>query len=99
MISLKSKGLLLEKKNLLQHHSSKAFILWHSAFFMVQISPPYMTSGKIDGEKAEIVTDFIFLGSKMTTHGDCSHEIERQLLPGRKAMGNVDSVLKSRDIT
>ena len=60
---------------------------------------PDKITGKIDGEKVEIVTDFIFLGSKITTHGDCSHEIERQLLPGRKAMANLDSVLKSRDIS
>ena len=47
----------------------------------------------------EIVTDFIILGSKISTDGDCSHEIKRRLLPGRKAMSNLDSVLKSRDIT
>ena len=47
----------------------------------------------------EAVTDFIFLGSKITADGDCSHEIKRRLLPGRKAMTNLDSVLKSRDIT
>ena len=58
-----------------------------------------ITSWQIDGKTVETVRDFIFLGSKMTTHGDCSHEIERQLLPGRKAMGNLDSVLKNRDIT
>ena len=58
-----------------------------------------MTSWQIDGEKVEIVTDFIFLGSKITADGDCSHEIKRCLLPGRKAMTNLDSVLKSRDIT
>ena len=58
-----------------------------------------ITSWQIDGEKVEIVTDFIFLGSKITADGDCSHEIKRRLLPGRKAMTNLDSVLKSRDIT
>ena len=58
-----------------------------------------MTSWQIDGEKVEIVTEFIFLGSKITADGDCSHEIKRCLLPGRKAMTNLDSVLKSRDIT
>ena len=54
---------------------------------------------QIDGETMEAVTDFIFLGSKITADGDCSHEIERCLLLGRKAMTNLDSVLKSRDIT
>ena len=58
-----------------------------------------ITSWQIDGEKVEIVTDFIFLGSKITADGDCSHDIKRHLLPGRKAMTNLDSVLKSRDIT
>ena len=53
----------------------------------------------IEGVKVEAVTDFIFLGSKITTDGDCSHEIKRHLLLGRKAMTNVDSILKSRDIT
>ena len=51
------------------------------------------------GEKVEVVTDFLFLGSKITADGDCSHEIRRQLLLGRKAMTNLDSVLKSRAIT
>ena len=53
----------------------------------------------IDGEKMETVTDFIFSGSKITADGDCSHEIKRHLLLGRKAMTNLDSILKSRDIT
>ena len=53
----------------------------------------------MDGEAMEIVTDFIFLGSKITTAIDCSHEIKRRLLLGRKAMSNLDSILKSRDIT
>ena len=57
------------------------------------------TSWQIEGEKVEVVTDFLFLGSKITTDDDCSHEIRRQLLLGRKAMTNLDSVLKSRDIT
>ena len=56
-----------------------------------------ITSLKIDGEMMETVTDFIFLGSKITTDGDCSHETKRRLLLGRKAMTNLDSVLKSRD--
>ena len=58
-----------------------------------------ITSWQIDGEIMETVTDFIFLGSKITADCDCSHEIERHLLPGRKAMTNLDSILKSRDIT
>ena len=58
-----------------------------------------ITSWEIDGETVETVADFIFLGSKITTDGDCSHEIKRWLLLGRKAMTNLDSILKSRDIT
>ena len=58
-----------------------------------------ITSWEIDGERVETVSDFIFLGSKITTDGDCSHEIKRCLLLGRKAMTNLDSILKSRDIT
>ena len=58
-----------------------------------------ITSWEIDGETVEAVTDFIFLSSKITADGDCSHEIKRQLLLGRKAMINLDSILKSRDIT
>ena len=58
-----------------------------------------ITSWQIDGKTMETVTDFILGGSKITADGDCSHEIKRHLLPGRKAMTNVDSILKSRDIT
>ena len=58
-----------------------------------------ITSWKIDGEKMKTVTDFIILGSKITADGDCSHEIKRCLVFGRKAMTNLDSILKSRDIT
>ena len=58
-----------------------------------------ITSWQIDGEKVETVTDFIFLGSKTTVDGDCSHEIKRHLLLGRKAMTNIDNILKIRDIT
>ena len=58
-----------------------------------------ITSWQIDGETMETVRDFIFLGSKITADGDCSHEIKRHLLLGRKAMTNLDSILKSRDIT
>ena len=58
-----------------------------------------ITSWQRDGETMETVTDFIFLGSKITSDGECSHEIKRSLLLGRKAMTNLDSILKSRDIT
>ena len=58
-----------------------------------------ITSWEIDGETVETVTDFIFLDSKITADGDCSHEIKRRLLLGRKVMTNLDSILKSRDIT
>ena len=58
-----------------------------------------ITSWEIDGETVETVSDFIFLGSKITEDGDCSHEIKRRLLIGRKVMTNVDSIFKSRDIT
>ena len=57
-----------------------------------------ITSWEIDGETVETVSDFIFLGSKITENGDCSHEIKRRLLLGRKVMTNLDSILKSRDI-
>ena len=58
-----------------------------------------ITSWQIDGKTMETVTDFIFLGYKITANGDCSHEIKRRLLFGRKAMKNLDSILKTRDIT
>ena len=58
-----------------------------------------ITSWEIDGETVETVSDFIFGGSKITADGDCSHEIKRHLLLGRKVMTNLDSILKSRDIT
>ena len=58
-----------------------------------------ITSWEIDGETVETVSDFIFLGSKITADGDCSHEIKRRLLLGRKVMTNLDNILKSRDIT
>ena len=58
-----------------------------------------ITSWQIDGETVETVADFIFLGSKITADGDCSHEIKRRLLHGRKVMTNLDSIFKSRDIT
>ena len=63
----------------------------------IMVSGP-ITSCQIDGETVETVADFIFLGSKVTADGDCSHEIKRCLLPGRKVMTNLDSILKRRDI-
>ena len=81
---------------------------WVAIYFSrkksTQIENAYMTEhekqqNRIEGEEVEEVTDFIFLGSKITTDGDCSREIKRCLLLGRKAMTNLDSVLKSRDIT
>ena len=63
----------------------------------IMVSRP-ITSWKIDGDTVETVTDFIFGGSKITGDGDCSHEIKRRLLLGRKTMTNLDSILKSRDI-
>ena len=65
---------------------------------MIVASGP-ITSWQIDGETVETVRDFIFLGSKITADSDCSHEIKRHLLLGRKAMTNLDSILTSRDIT
>ena len=62
------------------------------------MAPCPTTSWQIEGEKVEVMTDFLFLGSKITAGGDCSHEIRRRLLLGRKAMTSLDSVLKSRDI-
>ena len=60
---------------------------------------PSVTSWEIDGETVETVSDFSFLGSKITADGDCSHEIKRRLLLGRKVMTNLDSIFKSRDVT
>ena len=69
----------------------------HIAQFYHLISP--ITSWEIDGETVETLSDFIFLGSKITADGDCSHEIKRRLLLGKKVMTNLDSIFKSRDIT
>ena len=88
------KKLLMEVKE----ESERAGLKLNIQNTKIMASSP-MTSWQIDGEKMETVTDFIFLGSKITLDGDCSHEIERHLLLGRKAMTNLDSILKSRDIT
>ena len=70
----------------------------HLSFSKIMASGP-ITSWKIDGETVEIVSGFIFLGFKITAEGDCSHEIKRHLLLGRKVMTNLDSIFKSRDVT
>ena len=78
--------------------SEKVGLMFNIQKTKIMASGP-ITSGQIDGETMETVTDFIVLGSKITADGDCSHEIKRRLLLGRKAMTNLDSILKSRDIT
>ena len=82
----------------LKEKSEKAGLKFNIQKMKIMASGP-ITSWQIDGETMERVTDFIFLGSKITAVGDCSHEIKRHLLLVRKAMTNIDSVLKSRDIT
>ena len=81
-----------------KEESEKVGLKLNSQKTKIKASGP-ITSWQIDGETIETVTDFIFLGSKITADGDCSHEIKRCLLLGRKAMTNLDSILKSRDIT
>ena len=81
-----------------KEESEKAGLKLHIQKTKIMASSP-IVSWQIDGEKMETVTDFIFLGSKNTADGDCSQEVKRCLLLGRKAMTNLDSVLKSRDIT
>ena len=90
-----------ELKNLLmkvKEESEKAGLKLSIQRTKIMASSP-ITSWQIDGETVETVADFIFLGSKITADGDCSHEIKRRLLLGRKAMTNLDSILKSRNIT
>ena len=82
----------------MKEESEKAGLKLNIQKTKIMASGP-ITSWPIEGEKVEAVTDFIFLGSKITVGGDCSHEIKRRLLLGRKAMANLDSTLKSRDIT
>ena len=81
-----------------KEESEKAGLKLNIQKTKIMASSP-ITSWQIDGEKMEIVKDFIFLGSKITSVCDCSHEIKRRLLLGRKAMTNLDSILKDRDIT
>ena len=80
-----------------KEESEKAGLKLNIQKMKIMASGP-ITSWQIDGETMETVTDFIFLGSKITADGDCSHEIKRRLLLGRKTMTNLDSMLKSRDI-
>ena len=81
-----------------KEESAKAALKLNIQQTKIMASGP-ITSWQIDGETMETVTDFIFLGSKITADGDCSHEIKKRLFLRRKAMTNLDSVLKSRDIT
>ena len=88
------KSLLMKVKE----ESEKVDLKLNIQKMKIMASSP-ITSWEIDGETVEIVADFIFLGSKITADGDCSHEIKRRLLLGRKVMTNLHSILKSRDIT
>ena len=88
------KGLLMKVKQ----ESEKAGLKLNIQKMKVMASGP-ITSWEVDGKTMETVTDFIFLGSKITADGDCRHEIKRHLLLGRKVMTNLDSIFKSRDIT
>ena len=87
------KSLLMKVKE----KSEKAGLKLNIKKMKIMVSGP-ITSWQIDGETVETVTDFIFLGSKITADGDCSHEIKRHLLLERKVMSNLDSILKTRDI-
>ena len=87
------KSLLMKVKE----ENEKAGLKFNIKKMKIVTSSP-ITSWQIDGGKMEMVTDFTFFGSKITANGDCSHEIKRHLLLGRKAMTNLDSILKSRDI-
>ena len=89
-----------ELKSLLKvkEESEKAGLKLNIQKMKIMASSP-ITSWQIDGETVETVSDFIFGGSRITADGDCSHEIKRRLLLGRKAMTNLDSILKSKDIT
>ena len=88
------KSLLMKVKD----YTEKSGLKFNNQKTKVMVSGPF-TSWQIGGETMETVTDFIFLGSKITADGDCSHEIERHLLLGRKVMTNLDSILNSREIT
>ena len=88
------KSLLMKVKE----ESEKVGLKLNIQKMKIMVSGP-ITSWELDGETVETVPDFIFLGSKITADGDCSHEIKRHLLLGRKVMTNLDSIFKSRDIT
>ena len=88
------KSLLMKVKE----ESEKVSLKLNNQKTKIMASSP-ITSWQIDGETAETVSDFVLGGSKITAYGDCSHEIKRRLLLGRKVMTNLDSILKSRDIT
>ena len=88
------KSLLMKVKE----ESEKIGLKFNIQKTKIMVSGP-ITSWEIDGETVETVSDFIYLGSKITADGDCSHEIKRCLLLGRKVMTNLDNILKSRDIT
>ena len=90
----KLKSLLMKVKE----ESDKVGLKLNIQKMKVMASGP-ITSWEIDGQTVETVSDFVFLGSKMTAYSDCSHEIKRYLLLGRKVMTNLDSIFKSRDIT
>ena len=92
--SEKEKSLLMKVKE----EGEKVGLKFNIQKMKIMASGP-ITSWEIDGETVETVSDFIFLVSKITADGDCSHEIKRRLLLGRKVMSNLDSILKSRDIT
>ena len=81
-----------------KEESEKVSLKLNIHIFKIMASNP-ITSWQIDGETVEAMADFIWGGSKITADGDCSHEIKRRLLPGRKVMSNLDSIFKSRDIT
>ena len=90
-----------ELKSLLKNvkeESEKTGLTLNIQKVKIVVSGP-ITSWQIDGETVKTVSDFIFLGSRITADGDCSHEIKRRLLLGRKVMTNLDSIFKSRDIT
>ena len=88
-----------ELKSLLMKEESEKVGLKFNIQKMKMMASGPITSWEIDGETVETVSDFIFLGSKITADGDCSHEIKRHLLLGRKVMTHLDSIFKSRDIT
>ena len=88
------KSLLMKVKE----ESEKADLKLNTQKMKIMASSP-ITSWQLDGETTETLTDFIFLGSKITADGDCSHETKRRFLLGRKAMTNLDNILKNRDIT